>query len=72
LLWERADVQPPLKKLEQEHVQLISDKTKFIQFIDLHKQKHEKLRQAIDRTKAAIADQGESAGAPVVQMSVES
>ena len=50
--------QPPLKKFEDEYVQLMSDKTKFIAFIELHKQKAEKIKVGNGRARAAIADHG--------------
>lgn len=37
----------------------MSDKTKFIAFIDLHKQKSEKLRVNNERGKARIGEYGE-------------
>ncbi|KAL7424361.1 kinetochore-associated Ndc80 complex subunit ndc80 [Cryptotrichosporon argae] len=49
--------EPPLKKLEEEYVQLMSDKTKFIAFIDLHRQKADKLRAGIAKARGAIGDQ---------------
>nr|XP_018265782.1 STE/STE20/PAKA protein kinase [Kwoniella dejecticola CBS 10117]OBR87940.1 STE/STE20/PAKA protein kinase [Kwoniella dejecticola CBS 10117] len=49
--------EPPLRKLEDEYCQLIGDKTKFISFIDLHRQKAEKTRQAIVKIKEAMAGQ---------------
>ncbi|WWD07983.1 hypothetical protein V865_006093 [Kwoniella europaea PYCC6329] len=51
--------EPPLKRLENEYLQLMSDKNKFITFIDLNRQKAEKTRQAIVKIRAAIADQGQ-------------
>ncbi|OCF41822.1 hypothetical protein I317_04332 [Kwoniella heveanensis CBS 569] len=51
--------EPPLKKIEDEYVQLMSDKTKFIAFIDLHRQKAEKTRQAILKVRAGISGQVE-------------
>ncbi|WWC87195.1 uncharacterized protein L201_002081 [Kwoniella dendrophila CBS 6074] len=49
--------EPPLKKLENEYLQLMGDKTKFIAFIDLHKQKADKTKQAILKIKEAISGQ---------------
>ncbi|WWD22032.1 hypothetical protein CI109_106520 [Kwoniella shandongensis] len=49
--------EPPLKKMEDEYVQLMSDKTKFIAFIDLHRQKAEKTKQAISKIRSAIYNQ---------------
>ncbi|WVF70099.1 hypothetical protein IAT40_004887 [Kwoniella sp. CBS 6097] len=49
--------EPPLKKIEDEYIQLMSDKTKFIAFIDLHKQKAEKTKQAIFKVRAGISGQ---------------
>ena len=51
--------QPPLKLLEEEYIQLMSDKTKFIAFIDLHKLKAEKIKLGNERAKAAILAQRE-------------
>ncbi|KAK8846723.1 hypothetical protein IAR55_005810 [Kwoniella newhampshirensis] len=51
--------EPPLKKLEDEYVQLMSDKTKFIAFIDLHRQKAEKTRQAIAKIRTAVNNQNQ-------------
>ena len=51
--------QPPLKKLEEEYIQLMSDKTKFVAFIDLHRQKADKTKNGNDRARLAILDQGE-------------
>ncbi|RXK42235.1 hypothetical protein M231_00593 [Tremella mesenterica] len=48
--------EPPLKKLEEEYVQLMSDKTKFIGYIDMHRDKAEKMRQVMIRARAAISD----------------
>ena len=45
--------------LEEEYIQLMSDKTKFIAFIDLHKQKAEKIDMGNERARAAILAQGE-------------
>ncbi|WVW78773.1 hypothetical protein I302_100735 [Kwoniella bestiolae CBS 10118] len=49
--------EPPLKRLEGEYIQLLEDKNKFIAFIDLHKQKAEKTRQAILKIREAISGQ---------------
>ncbi|RSH90239.1 kinetochore-associated Ndc80 complex subunit ndc80 [Saitozyma podzolica] len=49
--------EPPLKKLEEEYMQLMGDKTKFIAFLELHKNKADKIRQGIDKAKALMADQ---------------
>ncbi|WVR04399.1 hypothetical protein IAU60_001401 [Kwoniella sp. DSM 27419] len=49
--------EPPLKKLENDYVQLMGDKTKFIAFIDLHKQKADKTRQAIAKIRGGITNQ---------------
>ncbi|WVQ97786.1 hypothetical protein IAU59_004900 [Kwoniella sp. CBS 9459] len=49
--------EPPLKKIEDEYVQLMSDKTKFIAFIDLHKQKADKTKQAILKVRSGISGQ---------------
>lgn len=56
----RADRQPPLKTLEEEYVRLMSDKTKFIAFIDLHRQKADKIKQGTAKAKAVISDHGGS------------
>ncbi|OCF76626.1 hypothetical protein I204_02324 [Kwoniella mangroviensis CBS 8886] len=50
--------EPPLKRLEDEYLQLMSDKNKFITFIDLNRQKAEKTKQAIVKIRAAIFAQG--------------
>jgi hypothetical protein len=39
-------------------MQLMGDKTKFIAFLELHKNKADKIRQGIDKAKALMADQG--------------
>ncbi|OCF37610.1 hypothetical protein I316_00737 [Kwoniella heveanensis BCC8398] len=49
--------EPPLRKIEDEYVQLMSDKTKFIAFIDLHRQKADRSRQAILNIRAGIVTQ---------------
>nr|XP_019008791.1 uncharacterized protein I206_06475 [Kwoniella pini CBS 10737]OCF47572.1 hypothetical protein I206_06475 [Kwoniella pini CBS 10737] len=49
--------EPPLRKLEDEYLQLMGDKTKFIAFIDLHRQKADKTRQAILKIRAAVSEQ---------------
>ncbi|WVQ85202.1 hypothetical protein IAT38_007367 [Cryptococcus sp. DSM 104549] len=55
--------EPPLKKLEDEYVQLMGDKTKFIAFVDMHQQKAEKMRQRIAKIRSAISTQdGEMEG----------
>jgi hypothetical protein len=51
-------MQPPLKKIEDEYMQLMSDKTKFIAFIQLHEQKADKMRALNVRARAAIQDHG--------------
>ncbi|WVQ68950.1 uncharacterized protein L199_007159 [Kwoniella botswanensis] len=51
--------EPPLKKLEDEYLQLMEDKTKFIAFIELNKQKAEKTRQAILKIREAISGQNQ-------------
>jgi hypothetical protein len=40
----------------------MSDKTKFIAFIDLHKQKADKIKQGTTKAKAIITDHGEFLG----------
>jgi hypothetical protein len=37
----------------------MSDKTKFIAFIELHRQKAEKIKQGVTKARSIIADQGE-------------
>ncbi|WRT65058.1 uncharacterized protein IL334_002000 [Kwoniella shivajii] len=51
--------EPPLKRMEDEYIQLMSDKTKFIAFIELHRQKAEKTRQAIVKIKSAVSSQSD-------------
>ncbi|KAK6904037.1 hypothetical protein I203_107551 [Kwoniella mangroviensis CBS 8507] len=51
--------EPPLKKFEDEYLQLMEDKTKFIAFIELNKQKAEKTRQAILKIRDAISGQNQ-------------
>ncbi|ORY22449.1 HEC/Ndc80p family-domain-containing protein [Naematelia encephala] len=48
--------EPPLKRVEQEYIQLMGDKSKFIAFIKLHEQKAEKMRIGNERARAAISD----------------
>jgi kinetochore protein NDC80 len=50
--------EPPLKVLEEEYIRLKSDQTKFISFIELHKQKADKIRQGIVKARSVIADNG--------------
>lgn len=50
---------PPLKKLEDEYVQLMSDKNKFISFLDQQGQKIEKIRLRISKVKEAVIGQGQ-------------
>ena len=38
----------------------MSDKTKFIEFIDMHKQKAEKIKGVMERVRGAMVDQGKS------------
>jgi kinetochore protein NDC80 len=38
----------------------MSDKTKFIAFIDLHRQKADKIKQGTAKAKAVISDHGRS------------
>ncbi|ORX34350.1 HEC/Ndc80p family-domain-containing protein [Kockovaella imperatae] len=49
--------EPPLKALEEEYIQLMSDKTKFIDFIEMHRQKAEKTRGVLQRAREAMAVQ---------------
>ncbi|OXC84438.1 kinetochore protein NDC80 [Cryptococcus neoformans AD1-7a] len=49
--------EPPLKKLEDEYVQLMSDKNKFISFLDQQGQKIEKIRLRISKVKEAVIGQ---------------
>ncbi|KGB77905.1 kinetochore protein NDC80 [Cryptococcus deuterogattii 99/473] len=49
--------EPPLKKLEDEYVQLMSDKNKFISFLDQQGQKMEKIRLRISKVKEAVISQ---------------
>lgn len=37
----------------------MSDKTKFIAFIELHRQKAEKIKQGVTKARSIIADHGE-------------
>jgi hypothetical protein len=41
-------------------MQLMSDKTKFIAFLELHKTKAEKIRQGIVKARSLMAEQGEA------------
>lgn len=52
--------EPPLKQLEDEYIRLKSDQSKFIAFIELHKQKADKIRQGISKAKSIVADNGTS------------
>jgi hypothetical protein len=53
-------VQPPLKALENQHIDYMSDKAKFVTFITSQRAKSEKLRLANERARALISDQGEN------------
>ncbi|KAL1408413.1 kinetochore-associated Ndc80 complex subunit ndc80 [Vanrija albida] len=48
--------EPPLKRIEEEYVQLMSDKTKFIAFIDLHRQKADKLKQGNTKARSVVQE----------------
>lgn len=54
-----SHTKPPLKKLEDEYVQLMSDKNKFISFLDQQGQKMEKIRLRISKVKEAVISQGQ-------------
>jgi kinetochore protein NDC80 len=45
--------------LDEEYVRLMSDKTKFIAFIDLHKQKAAKIKEGSAKAKVIITQHGE-------------
>ncbi|WVO16742.1 hypothetical protein L204_104426 [Cryptococcus depauperatus] len=49
--------EPPLKRLEDEYVQLMSDNNKFFAFLNLHRQKEEKIRQRIAKVKEVVGHQ---------------
>ncbi|ODO03107.1 hypothetical protein I350_05952 [Cryptococcus amylolentus CBS 6273] len=49
--------EPPLKRLEDEYVQLMGDKTKFISFLDLHRQKVDKVHQRVLKVKEIAESQ---------------
>lgn len=62
--------EPPLKQLEDEYIRLKSDQVKFVQFIELHKQKADKIKAAIAKAKVAIADNGQSCSTTGPSLSV--
>jgi len=45
--------QPPLRQNEEEYARLTSDRTKFIAFLELHRQRVAKIKQQIQLTLAA-------------------
>jgi hypothetical protein len=47
-----------LRQNEEEYVRLMSDKTKFIEFVELHKQRVAKIKHMIDTRLAQKADNG--------------
>jgi kinetochore protein NDC80 len=46
--------------LEEDYIRLVSDKTKFIAFIDLHRQKADKITQGIARAQAVSVENGKA------------
>lgn len=51
-----ADLKPPLKQVDEEYNQLLGDRGKFIDFINIQRGKAEKMRHGISAMRAAIVE----------------